>query len=88
MEQSRQRLSRPIYEGLPWFYMLCGIAALAGSYFLPSGVLSFIVGLAGLAALLFGIVVLLRRRDYRQLRSQYADPDFLSAAQSSKEEKD
>jgi hypothetical protein len=51
-----------------------------GSYFLPSGVLSLLVGLAGLAGLLGGVVILLRRRDYRELRSQYADPDALNVA--------
>ena len=74
-----KRLSRPVYEGLPWFYLACGIAACVGSYFLPSGVLSFLVGLAGLAAVLGGFVILLRRRDYRQLRAQY-DPDALNIA--------
>jgi len=35
-----------------------------------------LVGLAGLAALLGGVVVILRRRDYRELRSQYRQPDL------------
>ena len=48
------QFSRPVYEGLPWFYIICGLAVLLG-----------------------GVVVLLRRRDYRELRSQYADPDSL-----------
>jgi hypothetical protein len=78
MEPSRKRFSRPVYEGLPWLYMACGVAALVGSYFLPSGLLSLVVGLAGLMALLGGIVILLRRRDYREMRSQYADPGALN----------
>jgi hypothetical protein len=80
MENAPKRLSRPVYEGLPWFYLVCGIAACVGSYFLPSGVLSLLVGLAGLTGLLGGVVILLRRRDYRELRSQYADPDALNVA--------
>lgn len=72
-----QRLSRPVYEGLPWFYIVCGLAALVGSYFLPSGALSLIVGLAGLGAVLGGVVILLRRKDYRQLRSEYGAPNAL-----------
>ena len=80
MENAPKRLSRPVYEGLPWFYLGCGIAACVGSYFLPSGVLSLLVGLAGLAGVLGGVVILLRRRDYRELRSQYADPDALNVA--------
>jgi Flp pilus assembly protein TadB len=78
MEQSPpKRLSRPVYEGLPWLYVACGTAALAGSYVLPSGFLSLFVGLGGIIAVLGGFVILLRRRDYRQLRSEYADPDAL-----------
>jgi Flp pilus assembly protein TadB len=75
-----QRFSRPVYEGLPWFYIACGIAALVASYLMPSGVLSLIVGLAGLLAVLGGVVILLRRRDYRALRSEYGDPDALKVA--------
>jgi hypothetical protein len=70
-------LSRPVYEGLPWLYVGGGVAALGVSYLIgDSHVLGLIVGLAGLAALLGGVVVLLRRRDYRQLRSQYGRPDL------------
>jgi hypothetical protein len=70
-------LSRPVYEGLPWLYIGGGVAALGVSYLIgDSHVLGLIVGLAGLAALLAGVVVLLRRRDYRQLRSQYGQPDL------------
>jgi Flp pilus assembly protein TadB len=83
-----QRFSRPVYEGLPWFYIACGIVALAGSYLMPSGLLSLIVGLAGLMAVLGGVVILLRRRDYRALRSEYADPDALRGAAGAKKERD
>jgi hypothetical protein len=77
MEPSQQRLSRPVYEGLPWFYLACGIAALAGSYLIPSRIVSLIAGVVGLVGLLGGSVILLRRRDYRELRSQYANPDSM-----------
>jgi membrane associated rhomboid family serine protease len=74
-----RRFSRPVYEGLPWFYITCGLAALVSSYLLAArGGLSLVVGVAGFLALLFGIVVLLRRRDYRQLRAEYANPDSLT----------
>jgi uncharacterized iron-regulated membrane protein len=82
-----QRFSRPVYEGLPWFYIVCGIAALVGSYLMPSGVLSLIVGLAGLMAVLGGVVILLRRRDYRAFRSEYVDPDALRVAAPPAEKK-
>jgi hypothetical protein len=87
MEPASKRLSRPVYEGLPWFYLACGLAACVGSYFLPSGVLSLIVGFAGIAAVLGGVVILLRRRDYRELRAQYADPDALNVASPPESEK-
>jgi nitrate reductase gamma subunit len=68
------RFSRPVYEGLPWLYITCGLLALGGSYLLAvHGLISLLVGLAGLLCLLGGVVVLLRRRDFRELRSQYPD---------------
>lgn len=86
MEPATKRLSQPLYESLPWLYLACGVAACVGSYFLPSGVLSLIVGLAGIVAVLGGFVILLRRRDYRELRSQY-DPDALNVASPPRSEK-
>jgi membrane associated rhomboid family serine protease len=71
--------SRPVYEGLPWVYIICGVAALITSYFLAArGLLSLSVGMPGLVSVVGGVVLLLRRRDYRALRSQYADPDSLA----------
>jgi hypothetical protein len=68
------QFSRPVYEGLPWVYITCGLLMLGGSYLISGyGVLSFLSGILGLLALLGGVVVLLRRRDYRELRSQYPD---------------
>ena len=68
-----------MYEGLPWLYIGAGLAALGVSYLLGDAhAMSLLVGLTGLAGLLGGVVVLLRRRDYRQLRSQYGQPDLTS----------
>jgi hypothetical protein len=79
----RRHLSRPVYEGLPWFYMAFGLAALAVSYLLAArGALSLAIGLLGLVALVYGIVVFLRRRDYRALRSEYGKPDSISDDES------
>jgi hypothetical protein len=58
--------------------MAGGLAALAGSYLLSSRLLSLLLGLLGLVGLLAGSVIALRRRDYRQLRANYADPEQLS----------
>jgi hypothetical protein len=70
-------LSRPMYEGLPWLYIASGLAGLGASYLIGDAhTVGLLVGLAGLAALLGGVVVLLRRRDYRELRSHYGQPDL------------
>ena len=74
---SDQRLARPLYEALPWVYLLCGLAALAASYLVKnSGVMSAVIGLPGLVATLGGIVVLLRRRGYRKMRADYFEGDL------------
>ncbi|HET9108973.1 MAG TPA: hypothetical protein VFN79_17485 [Steroidobacteraceae bacterium] len=71
-------LSRPMYEGLPWLYIGAGLAALGVSYIVgDTHAAGLVTGLAGLGALVGGVVVLLRRRDYRDLRSQYRQPDLL-----------
>jgi hypothetical protein len=72
------RFSRPVYEALPWMYIICGLAALGASYLQTSSALSTLLGVPGFFALLAGIVILLRRRDYRQMRAQYEKPDALS----------
>ena len=69
MNNKERYLSRPLYEALPWLYILFGLAALAGSYFHPHDGVSLALGLPGLAGVLFGVVVILRRRDYRQMKA-------------------
>ena len=80
MSTAPHKLSRPVYEGLPWVYLLGGLAALMVSYFQESAALSLLLGLPGLLAVLAGAVVLLRRRGYRRLRAQYDAPDALDEA--------
>ena len=64
-------LAKPLYEFLPYFYMLVGLV-LAGSSWVvrapgwPMGLL-----IAGCVALLAGLVIWLRRRDYRTTQAQY-----------------
>jgi hypothetical protein len=72
------RLARPLYEGLPWLYAACGLGALIASYFSRSALGSFALGFPGLIALIGGIVIILRRRDYRRMRAQYQHPDALA----------
>lgn len=80
MNVAPHRLSRPVYESLPWAYLLGGLAALFVSYLQSSSALSLILGLPGLLGVLAGAVVLLRRRGYRRLRAQYDAPDALDEA--------
>ena len=78
MPRPSPHFSRPVYEGLPWIYIILGLGALIASYLVAArGVLSLLVGVAGLLCVVGGFVVVLRRRDYRALRSQYAEPDSL-----------
>jgi hypothetical protein len=74
-KRMRGTLSRPLYEGLPWIYVAGGAAALFGSYMSPSRALSITIGVLGLLGVLGGIVLLLRRRDFREMRSHYGNSD-------------
>jgi hypothetical protein len=78
MRTSELHLSRPVYEVLPWLYASAGLAALVASYFAASPFASASLGLLGLVALLFGVVVWLRRRGYRRMRASYSRPDALA----------
>jgi nitrate reductase gamma subunit len=68
--------SRPLYEGLPWVYIALGAGAVAVSYELTdAGVLAVVIGMLGFAALVAGMMILLRRRDFRDLGRHYAGRD-------------
>jgi hypothetical protein len=74
-------LSKPLYESLPWLYALAGLFGLAVGYRLQEGWWSHLFSLAGIGGVTLGIVIGLRRRDYRARRAQYRqlndnfDPD-------------
>ncbi len=76
MNSRGPRISRPLYEALPYIYIVCGLAALAASYFHVSKVLSYALGIPGWIGVLGGVVVILRRRDYRQMKANnYLNPE-------------
>lgn len=78
MPRPSPHFSRPVYEGLPWVYIILGLGALVASYLVAArSILSLLAGVLGLLCVVGGFVVVLRRRDYRALRSRYADPDSL-----------
>lgn len=58
-------VSRPIYECLPYFYIFAGAVTLAASMYLNHWHWPTICFLVGLASLVGGLVVLLKRRDFR-----------------------
>lgn len=64
------RLSRPLYEALPWVYIATGLAALLASYLWRAVPWSELLALPGLLLIVTGLVLVLKRRDYRiQLRN-------------------
>ena len=65
------RLSKPVYESLPYAYLGLGAGALVASYYLrASGWSNLMIGI-GLLALVAGLVLLLKRRDYRLQERRY-----------------
>jgi len=65
-------LSKPVYEALPFAYMGVGLAAVIASFVLPPRPWSLALTVAGLCVLIGGLVLWLRRRDYRSSRSRAA----------------
>ena len=58
-------VSKPIYESLPYFYLLTGVVSLAASMYLNHWYWPSICFALGLTTLVGGLVVLLKRRDHR-----------------------
>ena len=65
------RIARTIYESLPYAYMLAGMAAIAASFLWRVPVWSDLMGVFGLVAVVSGLVLVLRRRDYRIQKRRY-----------------
>lgn len=71
MSDPARLLPKPLYESLPFIYAVAGGAALAASWYIATGWLAWLVFLAGIAGVLGGLVVWLRRRDYRSMQERY-----------------
>ncbi len=65
------RLARPVYESLPFIYMVIGAAAIVVFYLDPGigGKVAFIIGLLAEVA---ALTLFLRRLDYRSLSREYS----------------
>jgi hypothetical protein len=63
-------IPRPIYEALPYLYMACGSALLVAAYLIDKGPRGWLLA-GGATALTIGLVLWMRRRDYRATRSEY-----------------
>jgi NADH:ubiquinone oxidoreductase subunit 2 (subunit N) len=64
-------LARPIYEVLPYFYMLLGALLLGAAWFVSAERLPSVFMGIGSLSLLAGIVLWLRRKDYRASQAEY-----------------
>ncbi|MGH8250794.1 MAG: hypothetical protein ACREVI_08850 [Steroidobacteraceae bacterium] len=65
------RLVRPLYESLPWVYVIVGVAAVAYSFMWRAPGWSDVMAGIGLIAMISGLVLFLRRRDYRIQKRHY-----------------
>lgn len=65
-------LARPIYELLPYVYMVLGLVLLGTAWVTEFETLPTVLTLAGAFSLTIGLVLWLRRRDYRTRQSEYS----------------
>ncbi len=65
------RLSRPFYESLPYVYMGLGAGALAVSFYWRSPGWSDVLLGFGVLAVVCGLVLVLKRRDFRIQKRRY-----------------
>ena len=66
-------LPRPLYEFLPYVYMLVGIWLLAAAWLIDAQMLPSIFMVVGSLSLMGGLVLWLRRRDYRTRQAEYSN---------------
>ncbi len=59
-------LSKPVYESIPYFYFAAGVCALGASAWLDYSYWPLVCFLIGAACMVAGLVVWLRRRDFRR----------------------
>ncbi len=62
----RMWLSKPLYEAVPYFYLVAGLCSLLASLYLNYWYWQTIGLIVGFACIIGGLVIWLRRRDFRQ----------------------
>jgi hypothetical protein len=65
------RVARPLYESLPYAYIAVGVGAVLASFAWRVADWSGILALFGVVAIVGGLVLVLRRRDYRIQKRHY-----------------
>jgi Flp pilus assembly protein TadB len=63
-------ISKTYYESLPYGYMVVGFVALVAGLYLRQWYWAEILTVLGIACLTGGLVIWLKRRDYRRSRSR------------------
>jgi hypothetical protein len=66
-------IARPIYELLPYVYILVGAVLLGVAWFLNIETLPEILLVVGALSMIAGIVLWLRRKDYRTRQAEYTN---------------
>ena len=68
-------ISKPIYEALPYFYIVAGVITLSASMYVNHWHWPTICFTTGVFCLVAGLVVLLKRRDARSRKRRPVEPD-------------
>jgi hypothetical protein len=69
-------LPRRVYELLPYAYVVVGLAACSASYLVSGALVSNLAFWTGTLAIIGGLMLILRRRSYRDDAARY-DPHSL-----------
>ncbi|HEU4485698.1 MAG TPA: hypothetical protein VFR96_09445 [Povalibacter sp.] len=64
-------IARPLYELIPYLYMIVGLLLLGAAWVITIEVLPGIFLVVGSLSLMAGIVLWLRRKDYRTSQAEY-----------------
>ena len=67
-------VSKPVYEAVPYVYLVSGACLLGLSVYLDYWYWPTLCLVLGIVCLVAGLVIWLRRRDYRERRDSVDDP--------------